>query len=67
MHAVIHAMSASVEVVVDGSPMISLRLEAHNHADKRERTSVVTLLKTEDVIALHALLGVHLRTQGVQS
>lgn len=67
MHAVIHGTSAAIEVVVDGAPMLQLRLVAHDHCDEQERTRVTALLEVRDVIALHALLGVHLRTQGVQS
>lgn len=66
MRTVIDTPTAFVEVTVDGAPMLRLCLVAREHTDERETTRVATLLKTEDVIALHAILGAHLRVQGVQ-
>lgn len=66
MRTVIDTPTAFVEVTVDGSPMLRLCLVAREHTDEREATRVATLLETEDVIGLYALLGAHLRTQGVQ-
>lgn len=66
MRTVIDTPTAFVEVTVDGAPMLRLCLVVRDHTDELERTRVAALLKTEDVIGLHALLGAHLRTQGVQ-
>lgn len=63
----IHAADASVEVVTDASPALLLSLIAHDHADAAQRTNVVASISAlHDLIALHAVIGAHLRARGVQ-